>query len=293
MSENMKPQSRVEQILDAMLNGGEIPAPQSRIEAYLAALYNNRLAGEGPLDIEWDGVIGDKYSVPFMGGFFLFVKVSDCLPTYEEMQTATVISEGLTYKELITVELDSNCTVTCIPDDGVDGDIPIVVVVREPTVLLDSIVVNETGLYFAYAGDSVYVTGLHLDKFVRKIPEKYLPNTEIPVINLADFGFDMVIPDGSVVTKEASSSADPEKFMVALENARKALSKGIVKVVANFYMGSGAKQVSSCYTVLHNVDDDIYAVSSIIMADVNTPAIIGIFKFTDSSVAGQMQPLTQ
>lgn len=267
----------------------------------LAKAYTDksRYDYEGPLDIEWDGVVGDKYSVPLMeNSFWQFVKVSDCLPTYEELQNATVSYKGLDIGELMVTEYDSNCDAICVPATDVDPIFPVVVVVRTPMVLYtvfspDGVIVDEAGLYFFIADEQTHVEKLHLDKCVRKIPEKHLPNTEIPVINLEDFGFDMVIPDGSVVTKEASSSADPEKFMVALENARKALSKGIVKVVANFYMGSGAKQVSSCYTVLHNVDDDIYAVSSIIMADVNTPAIIGIFKFTDSSVAGQMQPLTQ
>jgi len=161
----------------------------------LAKAYTdkNRLAHDGPLDIEWDGVIGDKYSILFMpNSTWRYVKVSDYVPTIEELQNFSVYVVGpnltLDTSTLQILEDMSTCDFTTIgtPATDMDDAYPVVSVVRKPCVV-DGLTLGETGVYFMSLSEENYVAKLHLDKFARKIPNKYLPDgvpwTE-PVVNI-------------------------------------------------------------------------------------------------------------
>lgn len=110
------------------------------------------------INIEWDGVIGDRVVVD-VGKGTKFVKVSDEIPTKEQLIGATVkaikngsasgdmLSEGVLYENSMCVAIG----------DGLPF------VIKEPGFMADgSTEFPETGVYFVYQSADIYWTSLSI-----------------------------------------------------------------------------------------------------------------------------------
>lgn len=117
------------------------------------------------LNIEWDGVIGDRVVVD--GGMFKYVKVSDEVPTEEH-----TVAGRLTYL------IDGEQT---IKDDlreqigGGDGYIHVsdfVVVINRPGIIISGITqaFPETGTYFGYANETLRCISLSIPAKTTVVP---------------------------------------------------------------------------------------------------------------------------
>ncbi len=89
-----------------------------------------------PLEITWDGFVGDKeYIVPGIGPF-AYVRVSDCVPTSNELATATAtmavsVAQGVVEFN-VRVEMFSSMGISgigCFADEV--GDLPVVIVTEK------------------------------------------------------------------------------------------------------------------------------------------------------------------
>lgn len=250
MSENMKPQSRVEQILDAMLNGGEIPAPQSRVEAYLAALYHNRLCYTEPgADIEWDGNTNGKYYLYDPVDKLGFVKVSDLIPPVDALNNSimTIVRNGVATEETASVWTAQSITdMTVVTTEKQDA---LVLVIRKSGASVDTtFVFEETGVYFQTdALTNKYVSKLHIDEIVHRIPAKYAP--EIPFFDLVEMGLPAIVPDvtgtGYVsYVNDFDTDFDFSEFEKALQN-------GLIRVRVMMQLGEQAGPVSAVCTPIY------------------------------------------
>lgn len=115
------------------------------------------------LDIEWDGVIGDRVSVDFDG--IKFVKVSDEIPKIGQLVGGTLV--GKQGDESVTISITDNMVYDC--GDGIYGGNTFLVVNKAPAnhIGLDPgsvpAVFPETGIYFSWYPDGIaYVSSLSL-----------------------------------------------------------------------------------------------------------------------------------
>ena len=118
------------------------------------------------LNVEWDGVIGDRVSVDAAG--VKFVKVSDEIPKIEQLWGATLTSKN--GDEFRTITINDNEIEYF--DDSIYGTKLFLVVNKAPTNIVSPsttgsvlVVFPETGIYFTYGTQgetTVYVSSLSL-----------------------------------------------------------------------------------------------------------------------------------
>lgn len=109
------------------------------------------------INIEWDGVIGDRVVVD-VGEAAKYVKVSDEVPTEERIATGcmALIHDG----EQTT---EDNLKDAIHSEDGCTFISDYVVIISQPgTAVFDSIVFPETGIYFAYVNDNTRCISLSI-----------------------------------------------------------------------------------------------------------------------------------
>lgn len=128
------------------------------------------------IDIEWDGVIGDKVAVNFNG--ITLVKVSDEIPTKSQLIGAniTVATDGSTRTNTITEETlhyDFENFIIC-------GDL-IFTICLVANSSLQGITFSESGVYFLYDSSSTYVSKIFAEdrELAIKISKDYLESTTI------------------------------------------------------------------------------------------------------------------
>lgn len=137
------------------------------------------------LNIEWDGVIGDRVSVDLGGG--KFVKVSDEIPKIEMLVSGVfIVKNGDVYNEYIITD-------RMIMDFGnsIYGSELLLVVNKAPANFVHQstgevlAVFPETGVYFMRSTDSVYVSSLslHAKSEIVQIPQRYVDGLEETTAN--------------------------------------------------------------------------------------------------------------
>ena len=107
------------------------------------------------LNIEWDGVIGDRVSVDFEGS--KFVKVSDETPAKEQIASGrlTYLLEGKqTIKDVLGDYINVGVGYIVVMD--------FVIVINQPGIVVDGEVFPETGTYFAYVDENIRAVSLTL-----------------------------------------------------------------------------------------------------------------------------------
>lgn len=137
------------------------------------------------LNIEWDGVTGDRVSVDIMGG--KFVKVSDEIPKIERLVSGVLTTKnGDVYNEQIITD-------RMIMDFGnsIYGSDLFLVVNKAPANFVypgmgDVLAVfPETGVYFMRSTDSIYISSLslHAKSEIVQIPQRYVDGLEETTAN--------------------------------------------------------------------------------------------------------------
>lgn len=118
------------------------------------------------VNIEWDGVIGDRVVVEF-GEAAKYVKVSNETPTEEE-RIATGCLAWIRDGEQTT---EDNLKDVLGGKDGYTSIADYVIIISQPgTAVLDSIVFPETGTYFAYVNDNTYCISLSIPAKTTVVP---------------------------------------------------------------------------------------------------------------------------
>lgn len=196
-----------------------------------------------PLDIQWDGVIGDRYVADLYEGSHL-VKVSDLTMSDEEFAQCKIY--------VVTPEETIQSDITILPlsdlglalDGVVDASLLVWVFRETGDVQFDEGVTFSVtpGIYLAYAPDTgVYVSCLYSDTVTvpgtvyHPLPPEYLKELpkhehEIPLFDLAAMG----LPDTSEDSGPARLECDTKQIMTAI-------SRGAVKVS---YLVSGTTYTS-------------------------------------------------
>lgn len=154
-----------------------------------------------PLNIEWDGVVGDKYHVEQNG--YIIYKVSDVVLTAEQISGATCVmqvgakeSSGVVSNDLIVDGATAGFS-------GVYAGDGAVISLSAPSTIeaLGGLTLAEPGTYFNWLGSTLYTKSLSnpdatmtvvSKRVVFPIDEKYLPTT-VPVIQSATVGQTIVV----------------------------------------------------------------------------------------------------
>lgn len=223
---DLEPITRMEMFLK-QYGGGSGGADWNAAEGEAGHVLNRTHYAESILDIAWDGDMTgrttlDLTAVGWTGGYI--AKVSDLTPTTDELIDSKIYkSDGF------------ECTITA--DDIKANMFPgarAILPMRGAGTYLIGVVIDsaettesaiglpsgtlENGVYFTtFPETGNYVSSLEKDTFVKKIPEKYLP--EIPYFDLVAMGLPNLTMDGV----PAEAPVDCSEIIAAL-------NKGSVKL---------------------------------------------------------------
>lgn len=114
------------------------------------------------LNIEWDGVIGDRVVVD--GGEIKFVKVSDEIPKAEQLVGGTVRAKLDGEVKSGTLTADSLTETS----DFIAADVA--VIIKEPEASLQGFTFPEAGVYFAYWSADTYSSSLAIPAKTTVVP---------------------------------------------------------------------------------------------------------------------------
>lgn len=145
------------------------------------------------LTIEWDGVVGDKYTIsiqdPELGSSYTYVKVSDAVPTAEELATCEMYAKLGSDEEPqtgYTIVDGESLGEPCILI-GNEDSLPQIIIVKKPYTSEFLGNLQQSGVYFGSVAENLYTSKLYLPSYTQYIratlPEKYLPKINPDLID--------------------------------------------------------------------------------------------------------------